>query len=105
MLICKLNKVCLLINIQKTTGETKKKWPVITGQQLLFVVLVTLKSLCNNKKTEKAITNLLIVELHRENGFTLLLQKLDFGQKLLKMRIILALLEMPKQYFTDYITE
>ena len=40
-------------------------------------IIVLLKSLSNNKKAEKAVSNLTSVELYTENGLNLLLEKLD----------------------------
>ena len=40
-------------------------------------IIVLLQSLSNNKKAEKAVSNLTSVELYTENGFNLLLEKLD----------------------------
>ena len=40
-------------------------------------IIVLLQSLSNNKKAEKAVSNLTSVELYTENGLNLLLEKLD----------------------------
>ena len=40
-------------------------------------IIVLLQSLSNNKKAEKAVSNLTSVELYTENGLNLLLEKID----------------------------